>query len=87
MKEELKDRSVLVAKRKDKGMTQKQVSSDIGISRSFYGLIETGRRDPSLDLAMTLAQYFETTIVELFFNDYWVQFLMDNNITLGNKEV
>ena len=83
MSEELKDRSALVTKRKDIGVTQKQVASDLGISRSFYGLIETGRRDPSLGLAMELANYFETTIVDLFFNDYWVKFLNNNNVTLS----
>jgi len=81
--EELKDRSALVTKRKDLGVTQKQVASDLGISRSFYGLIETGRRDPSLGLAMELANYFETTIVDLFFNDYWVKFLNNNKVILS----
>ncbi len=83
MSEELKDRSALVTKRKDLGVTQKQVASDLGISRSFYGLIETGRRDPSLGLAMELANYFETTIVDLFFNDYWVKFLNNNKVILS----
>lgn len=82
MSEELKDRSALVTKRKDKGVTQKQVAEDLDISRSFYGLIETGRRDPSLGLAMQLAKYFETTIVDLFFNDYWVKYLIKHNVTL-----
>jgi putative transcriptional regulator len=81
--EELKDRSALVSKRKNKGVTQKQVAEDLGISRSFYGLIETGRRDPSLGLAMELAEYFDTTIVDLFFNDYWVKFLVNNRVTLN----
>ncbi len=72
---ELKDRQALVSRRKEKGVTQKQVASDLGISRSFYGLIETGRRDPSLGLAMELAIYFNTTILDLFYNDQWIAYL------------
>jgi putative transcriptional regulator len=79
---ELKDRSALVASRKEKGVTQKQVAEDLGISRSFYGLIETGRRDPSLNLAMELAKYFETTILDLFFNDLWIGYLNSKSLNV-----
>ncbi len=82
MSGELKDRSALVASRKEKGVTQKQVAEDLGISRSFYGLIETGRRDPSLNLAMELAKYFETTILDLFFNDLWIGYLNSKSLNV-----
>lgn len=57
--------------RKNTGLTQAQLASELGMSRSFYGLIETGLREPSLSVALTIAKYFNTTIEALFFCEYW----------------
>ena len=39
------------------------------MSRQTVNAIETGRYDPSLPLAFTLARFFATTIEELFSPD------------------
>lgn len=59
----------LIKLRKDRGITQQQASETLGITRSFYGMIETGNRNPTLDLAKKIADLFQVDIEELFFDD------------------
>ena len=40
--------SKLVQLRKDKGLKQKDVAKEIGITASYYGMIKLGKRNPSL---------------------------------------
>ncbi|MGB9662428.1 MAG: helix-turn-helix transcriptional regulator [Moorellaceae bacterium] len=68
-------RARLIALRKEKGLTQQQVADMLGITRSFYGMIETGDRNPTLDLAKRIAEIFGTGIEDLFFTS-------DSNTTL-----
>lgn len=60
-------RQKLVALRKEKGLTQQQVADMLGVTRSFYGMIETGDRNPTLDLAKRISEIFGTNIEGLFF--------------------
>ncbi|MGB9866576.1 MAG: helix-turn-helix transcriptional regulator [Bacillota bacterium] len=62
-------RKRLIELRKTKGLTQQQVAEALGITRSFYGMIETGHRNPTLDLAKRIAEIFGADIDELFFGD------------------
>lgn len=62
-------RDKLVQLRKDHGMTQQDVATALGISRSFYGLIEQGLRNPPLPLARKIADLFNKTVDEIFFAD------------------
>lgn len=49
-------RSWLTEYRGDK--TQEEISVEIGISRSLYTQIETGQRNPSVNTAKKIAQFF-----------------------------
>lgn len=47
---------------------QKEVAKDIGITASYYGMIEAEIRKPSLSVAMKLSQYFGVPVEILFSN-------------------
>lgn len=57
----------LAEARKRIKMTQTQVAKELGISRSFYGLIEIGKRRPTYGMAKRLADLFLVQIEDLFF--------------------
>ncbi|MFC6228301.1 helix-turn-helix transcriptional regulator [Paenibacillus allorhizosphaerae] len=46
--------------------TQEQLSERIGVSRQTVISIESGRYNPSLELAFKIARAFQSTIEELF---------------------
>lgn len=46
--------------RKKRGLTQKQAAEIFGVSQSTYALYENGKREPSFELLMQMADYFET---------------------------
>lgn len=50
-------------------MTQKVLSSKVGVSRQTIVAIEKGQYSPTLDLCFKLALVFEKTIDEIFFID------------------
>ena len=52
--------------RSQSNLTQKAVAKAVGITTSYYGMIELGVRKPSLTLAMDLAKFFDTTVEEIF---------------------
>lgn len=45
-----------------KGVTQKQVANDTGLSESTYQSYELARKEPSLNSAKKLAEYFNVSI-------------------------
>ena len=47
---------------------QKEVAKQVGITTSYYGMIETGSRKPSLDVAMRLAKHFNVSAESIFFD-------------------
>jgi putative transcriptional regulator len=47
-------------------LTQAELAQKVGVSRQTINAIETGRYDPSLELAFALANYFECQIEDLF---------------------
>lgn len=51
------------------GLSQKEVAENIGITTSYYGMIEIGERTPSLVVAYKLAKFFKTTIENIFFDN------------------
>jgi putative transcriptional regulator len=73
-------RKQLIKLRKEKNLTQKDVADQLGITTGFYGMIETGARNPTLDLAKKIADYFCVSIESIFFKD-------ENNKTLFEKTV
>jgi len=49
-----------------KGVTQEQLAEDLGVTRQTIHAVESGKYNPSIDLAFKLARYFDTTIEEIF---------------------
>ena len=47
-------------------LSQADLARAVGVSRQTINSIETGRYVPSLPLAFSLADYFNTTIEEIF---------------------
>lgn len=52
--------------RNQKDITQADLASEVGVSRQTINAIETGKYDPSLELALKIADYFEIKVEELF---------------------
>lgn len=48
-------------------LTQKEIAKAIKKTTSFYGMLEAGKRKPSIDVAYSLAKFYNTTIEEIFF--------------------
>ena len=52
--------------RKDRGWSQQDLATRLGVSRQTVNSLERGRYDPSLTLAFKLADVFAETIERLF---------------------
>jgi len=55
--------------RTELGKSRKEVAEDIGISVSALQMYENGNRIPRDYIKVKLAEYFNTTVQEIFFND------------------
>ena len=55
--------------RKNAGWSQQDMAERLGISRQSIISIERGRYDPSLDLAIRIAQIFDKPVEAIFFLD------------------
>ena len=53
-------------RRSGRGISQGDLGQALGVSRQTINAIETGRYLPSLPLAIAMAQYFDTTVEEIF---------------------
>ena len=47
--------------------TQSEVAKAVGISQSTYAMYETGKRIPTDEIKIKLANYFKSTVQEVFF--------------------
>ena len=52
--------------RKAKGMNQEDFAKTLRVSRQTISSIETGKYNPSLDLAFAIAEFFGMRIEEIF---------------------
>lgn len=52
--------------RKERGISQYEFARAIRVSRQTVSSIETGKYNPSLELAFVIAEYFEMKIEEIF---------------------
>lgn len=59
----------LILLRASRGLRQQDVASRVGITTSYYGMIEQGVRTPQLRIAYQLAKFFNTSIEEIFFTN------------------
>lgn len=55
--------------RNNNKLLQSDIAEILEISTSFYSAIETGARNPTINLAKKIADLFEVSIEELFFNN------------------
>ena len=55
--------------RAERDWSQQELAGRIGVSRQSVNAIETGRYDPSLPLAFTIAEVFGLSIEEIFLRD------------------
>jgi putative transcriptional regulator len=49
-----------------RGLRQEDLAREVCVSRQTIVAIETGKYDPSLDLAFKIARYFNVAIEEVF---------------------
>lgn len=59
----------LLEKRKEKGMSQEQLASIVGVSRPFISQLENGEHSPSIKTAVALAKALDCTVDELLAED------------------
>ena len=52
--------------RSERGLSQAQLASEMGVSRQTINSIEQDRYTPSLPLALALARFFDTTVEAMF---------------------
>ena len=52
--------------RKERGIRQEEFAKVLGVSRQTISSLETGRYNPSINLAYKIAKYFDMTIEEVF---------------------
>ncbi|WP_017185633.1 helix-turn-helix transcriptional regulator [Alkalibacillus haloalkaliphilus] len=52
--------------RKEKGIKQLQMAEDLQVTRQTLTAIEKGKYNPSLELAMKIAHYFDQSVEEVF---------------------
>lgn len=61
------ERTLLIELRKLQFPSQEAAADFFGVSRSFWGALERGDRDPTLTLAKEVAEHFGRPIEEIFF--------------------
>jgi len=47
-------------------LTQEQLAEELEVTRQTIHAVESGKYNPSLELAFKLARYFDTTIEDIF---------------------
>ena len=55
--------------RAELGLSQAQLAEGLGVSRQTINVIENGKYDPSLPLALKIGQLFGVPVEEIFFLD------------------
>lgn len=61
-------RTYLINLRKKAGLTQTEAAENLSISRAFYGMIETSARNPTLELANRIAEFYNSNLNDIFFD-------------------
>ena len=56
--------------RSERNWTQEELGKRVGVSRQAINALETGKHDPSLDLAYRIATAFESSVEVVFDNPY-----------------
>jgi len=72
-------RSNLKMLREKNGLTVKEIADLLGISESFYYKIESGIRNPTINLARDISNLFGKNINYIFFNE-----ILDDSYEIKN---
>lgn len=56
--------------RAERNWTQEELARRVGVSRQAIHALETGKHDPSLDLAYRIATAFEQSVEDIFENPH-----------------
>ncbi|PWF24826.1 helix-turn-helix transcriptional regulator [Corticimicrobacter populi] len=59
--------------RAEASWTQADVATRLGVSRQAVNALETGKHDPSLDLAFRISVLFERPVEEIFENPHTIR--------------
>ena len=59
-------KNIIRALRTERGWSQASLADELGVSRQSVNAIETGKYDPSLPLAFSIARLFGKSIEEIF---------------------
>lgn len=59
-------KNIIRTLRTERGWSQAALADQLGVSRQSVNAIETGKYDPSLPLAFSIARLFEKSIEEIF---------------------
>lgn len=59
-------KNIIRALRTERGWSQASLADQLGVSRQSVNAIETGKYDPSLPLAFSIARLFGKSIEEIF---------------------
>lgn len=52
--------------RLEHNLKQREMAEILGITTSYYGMIEIGTRKPSLKIAIKIAKYFNISVEDIF---------------------
>jgi len=56
-------------RREERGLSQGDLAAAVGVTRQTINAIERDRYDPSLELALKLAAFFDCRVADLFVPD------------------
>jgi putative transcriptional regulator len=59
-------RNDLTTRRENEGLSQGDLADAVGVTRQTINAIERDRYDPSLELALELAAYFDCNVGDIF---------------------
>ena len=55
-------RKLIIRRRKEKGLSQKQLALQAGITQPFMNEIESGKKKPSIDVLFKLCEVLDITV-------------------------
>jgi len=64
----MKEFNNLALYRQRRGFDRKELADKLGVTSNYIYMIEAGHRNPSFRLSKRFADFFNTSIEELFFN-------------------
>lgn len=76
----------LASLRKKRGLNQEQLGIAVGLSQSMVARIESGDREPSSPIKLSLAKFFNVTIEWLFYEEIYDQKSLCSSLPTGTED-